>query len=328
MESEAHMDVPQPSGEGVPLVAREDSPASLDPVAIGPESQEQGQAASATAGASGAVQPPDGTRHAPVDRAHVRERILRRFETWLDDVLENEEPIQGIAAEILEQLECDPAAGESRGAEAGCDLYALWSTVTAMTEETRLQGRAFKQLHDSLSPMQELVGSVGDVLQRYTASLEQQDQRFSEATRQVVLREVLGTLIDVRDRLVRGTSTATTWLEQAHTPPKLGLGKRLWRRVFPLPPAVQTPHEEAVRSLLKGYHLSQEVLDEALARFGVRPMECVGRPFDPGTMKAVDIDSQSDAGDGTVLEVYRQGYWWQEAVYRPAEVKVARKLKV
>jgi molecular chaperone GrpE (heat shock protein) len=53
-------------------------------------------------------------------------------------------------------------------------------------------------------------------------------------------------------------------------------------------------------------------------------MACVGRPFDPGSMKAVDIDSQSDADEGTVLEIYRPGYWWHDAVYRPAEVKVAR----
>ncbi len=54
-------------------------------------------------------------------------------------------------------------------------------------------------------------------------------------------------------------------------------------------------------------------------------MDCLGRPFDPATMKAVDIDTQSDAEDGTVLEVYRSGYWWNDTVYRPAEVKVARR---
>jgi len=267
---------------------------------------------------------PGRTEPCQENQAHVRARIVRRFETWLDEVLEGEKPIEGIAAEILEQLEADPAAGESQGPEAGCDLYSLWSAVTAMAEETRLQGRAFKQLHESLSPMQGLVESVGGVLQRYMTSLEQQDQRLSESTRQAVLKDVLGTLLDVRDRLVRGSDTACTWLEQAQTPPELGLTAWLWRKVIPPPPQVRTEHAEAVQSLLRGYGLGQEVLDEALARFGVRPMDCVGRPFDPGSMKAVDLDFQSGAADGTVLAVYRQGYWWQDAVYRPAEVKVAR----
>jgi len=259
----------------------------------------------------------------PADQPHVRERILRRFETWLDDVLQDDKPIDGLAAEILEQLEADPVVCESRAAQAGCDLYSLWSAVTALAEETRLQGRAFKQLHESLTPMQGLVESVGGVLQRYMTSLEEQDRRLSESTRQAVLQEVLGTLIDMRDRLVRGAETADTWLQQAQTPPKLSWGARLRQKI--VAPRVGQGHEEAVRSLLQGYDLSREVLDEALTRWGVRPMDCVGRPFDPGSMKAVDLDERSDAEDGTVLEVYRQGYWWNNAVYRPAEVKVARR---
>jgi molecular chaperone GrpE len=256
------------------------------------------------------------------DLTQVRARILRQFETWLDEVLQGERPVEGIAAQILEQLQTEPAACAPA---AGCDLYSLWSVVTALVEETRLQGRAFKQLHDSLGPMRELVGSVDTTLQRYVTSLDQQDQRINEATRQAVVREVLGTLIDLRDRLIRGADSAHTWLEHTPPAPKVGLVTRLWRRAFPPPARVSTPQEEAVQSLLKGYGLGEEVVEEGLRRFGVRPMDCLGRPFDPATMKAADIDAQSEAEDGTVLEVYRPGYWWNDTVYRPAEVKVARK---
>jgi molecular chaperone GrpE len=278
-------------------------------------------------GAYGAapVLPPDPPPSGQENQAQIRERIVRQFEAWLDEILQGERPVEGMAAQVLAQLTTEPAAGAPGAAEAGCDLYSLWSVVTAMVEETRLQGRAFKQLHDSLGPMQELVGSVDATLQRYAASLDQQDQGINESTRQAVLKDVLVTLIDVRDRLIRGADSANTWLEQAQQIPRSGLATRLWRKIFPPPARVPTPHQEAVRSLLKGYHLGQEVVDEALLRFGVRPMDCLGRPFDPGTMKAVDLETQSDADDGTVLEIYRQGYWWNEAVYRPAEVKVARR---
>ena len=157
------------------------------------------------------------------------------------------------------------------------------------------------------------------------ASLDQQDQRISESTRQAVVREVLGTLIDIRDRLIRGADSAHTWLEHTPQTPSVGWVTRLWRRAFPPSARVPTPQEEAVGSLLKGYGLGQEVVEEALLRFGVRPMDCLGRPFDPATMKAVDIDAEADAEAGTVLEIYRPGYWWNDTVYRPAEVKVARR---
>jgi molecular chaperone GrpE len=271
------------------------------------------------------VGPTDPAQSGQENQAQIRERILRQFETWLDEVLQGERPVEGIAARVLEQLQTEPAACAPEETEAGCDLYSLWSAVTAMVEETRLQGRAFKQLYDSLGPMRELVGSVDTTLHRYTASLDQQDQRVNEATRQTVVKEVLTTLIDLRDRLIRGADAAHTWLAHPPQAGRPGLAARLWRRVSPPPARVPTQQEEAVRSLLKGYSLGQEVVDEALLRFGVRPMDSLGRPFDPATMRAVDIDPQSEAADGTVLAVYRQGYWWNETVYRAAEVKVARR---
>lgn len=339
MDSENQSDTIEPQGEGLPSSSDEaanrgssegqgqESFATNEPGQEAPATGEPGPPVPPTPGPPLTPRPPDSPGHDRADAAHVRARIVRRFETWLDDVLEGDQPIEGISAEILAQLEADPAACESQAAAAGGDLYSLWSAVIALSEETRLQGRAFKQLHESLTPMQGLVESVGSMLQRYVTSLDEQDRRLSESTRQAVLQEVLATFIDVRDRLVRGAETANTWLEQARTSPPLGFGARLRQRIAPPPPPVQKDHEAAVRSLLQGYYLGGEVLDEALTRLGVRPMDCIGRPFDPGSMKAVDVDERSDAEDGTVLEVYRQGYWWNNAVYRPAEVKVARRAR-
>ena len=257
-------------------------------------------------------------------RAHVRERILRRFELWLDEILDGEQPIEGISGEILEQLQADTPAEGSGETEAGYDLYALWSAVTTMTEETRLQGRAFKQLHDGLSPMQEMVGAIGTMLERYQAVVNQQEQKTNETWRQAAWKDILETLIDMRDRLIRGAEAARTWLERPEPIQESGFLRRIRGRLFTHQPDVRTQQrDEAVRSLLKGYTLCQEVLDDALAQIDVRPMDCLGRPLDPLTMKAVDIGHESDVPEGTVVEVYRQGYWWGEAVYRPVEVKVA-----
>ncbi len=270
--------------------------------------------------------PPAPADHERQDRAHVRDRILRRFELWLDEILDGEQPPEGIAAEILEQLETDVPAEATGEDGAGCDSYALWSAVTAMAEETRLQGRAFKQLHDSLTPMQEMVGSVGAMLQRYETALDQQEQKIEQAARQAAWSDILAVLIDMRDRLLRGAQSAEAWLQRPRPEPESGpmAGLRAMFAGRKADDGRTRQHDEAVRSMLTGYNLCREVLDEALARIGVRPIECLGRPFDPLTMKAVDIGYESDAPDGAVLEVYREGYWLGETVYRPAEVKVAK----
>lgn len=257
-------------------------------------------------------------------RSHVRQRILRRFELWLDEILDGEQPIEGISAEILEQLESDAVTETTSQTETACDLYALWSAVTSMTEETRLQGRAFKQLHDSMSPMQEMVGSVAEMLQRYQAALDLQEQKTKEAWTQAAWKDILDTLIDMRDRLIRGAEAAQRWFERPEPIAERTILSRI-RKKFIAPKQAVRPEQrdEVVESLLKGYTLCREVLDEALGQIGVRPMDCRGRLFDPVTMKAVDIERESEEPGGAVLEVYRQGYWWNEAVYRPAEVKVA-----
>jgi len=41
-------------------------------------------------------------------------------------------------------------------------------------------------------------------------------------------------------------------------------------------------------------------------------------------MTAVDIEETNSVPNGTVVEIYRNGYEWNGEVYRTAQVKVAR----
>jgi molecular chaperone GrpE len=50
----------------------------------------------------------------------------------------------------------------------------------------------------------------------------------------------------------------------------------------------------------------------------------LGRPFDPRTMRAVDIVRDERHADGEVLEVLRVGYEWEGEVFRVADVRVNR----
>jgi hypothetical protein len=154
--------------------------------------------------------------------------------------------------------------------------------------------------------------------------LDLQEPKVNETWRQAAWKDILETLIDMRDRLIRGAESARTWIERPEPVQESGFLRRIRGRLFARQPDIrEQQRDEVVRSLLKGYTLCQEVLDDAFVQIGVRPMDCLGQPFDPVTMKAVDIGCESDVPDDTVLEVYRQGYWWGETAYRPAEVKVA-----
>jgi len=253
----------------------------------------------------------------------VREEILERFKKWLDEVLAEEEPPDGIVHELLLELEEKADLDSLYLPGSGSDLYSLWSAVIALTQEVKLQGRAFNRLSDRLEPLEGLGDSDARRIpeESHTVRTGYEDKLVQEIKRSAV-REVLTVLLDTHNRLVRG-------LDAVHKATQ-GLDKyrpSSWlRRIFSFSRQKErTDHVlKIVSALEEGYRLSLDRLNEALQQLGVREIVCEGHPFDPTTMNAVDVEENIDAPDGTVLEVYRTGYIWDAEVLYPAQVKVAR----
>ena len=75
--------------------------------------------------------------------------------------------------------------------------------------------------------------------------------------------------------------------------------------------------------MLQGVALVETQLLNALRRFGVTPIEALGRPFDPMVHEAVAQEPRTDAPPGTVVGVLEPGYRLHERILRPARVVVA-----
>jgi molecular chaperone GrpE len=230
-----------------------------------------------------------------------REEILRRFEALLDRVLAAEESPQGGTAELLASLSAETAANT----EGQCDLYSMWAAVTSLTQEVKLQGRSFKQLSETLTPLADMAPQLAEM---------QREAR--ERSR----REMLDVLLDLRDRLGRGLDAARASQAKMDDAQRSNWQARLLARHSLLRQA-----SEGLTALVEGYRMSLEHLDEVLAQSDVREIDCQGQPFDPGTMYAVDVEETDQATEGTVVEVYRAGYEWKGDLHRAAQVKVARK---
>ena len=209
-----------------------------------------------------------------------RSEILKRFEQFLDTAMAEEGPPPGIPPEIL--------AGDAALESSLTDWHTIWAAMTTLTQEIKLQGRAFKQLSESVAAEAERRGR----------------------------KESLGALLEMRERLLRGLKGL-----RGHEDLRPGFWDRIftrrWRKV-----------EHAlgvVRAMEEGYRLSLGYLDDLLFQFQVQPIECEGRPFDPRRMNAVDVEETGRAAEGTVLFVYRAGYEWNGELYRPAQVRVAKR---
>ena len=228
-----------------------------------------------------------------------------------------EEAPAGIDAEILSAL---AAQGDTNGAaDRRCDLYSLWAAMTALTQEVKLEGRAFKDLNDTLTSQGP---RVAEEIRGVYKEREREQQREVERH---CRKQILGDLIDLRDRLSRGiesvkaarrnTASATGQLSLRLILPQSNWMRRLVQRIAS--PRQTTDEGTTAAALRKGYELGLERLDQTLEEFNARQIRCEGQMFDPRRMNAIDKEETTSVPEGTVIEVYRNGYEWNGEVFRP-----------
>ena len=244
-----------------------------------------------------------------------RDEIVRRFEIWLDSALAAEPPPGGIDAELLASVMANSeeghSASEPRTTAADCDSYTLWAAMTALTQEVKLQGRAFKELSEGLG------GQPGLIAEEVRAASREREREVRREAERHCRKQALEALIDLRDRLGRGLESVRKGeAEIARS------GSVAWpARWFVRPLRNQTAG--TLSALIRGYELGLERVDQALEESNAREIRCQGEMFDARRMNAIDREASSGVAEGTVLEVYRSGYEWNGEVFRSAQVKVA-----
>ena len=264
----------------------------------------------------------------------LRVLILQRFAGWLDDVLAEEKPLAGVAAELLAEL-FDDKASDTIGSRTGAyDLHSTWSVMTALTQEIKLQSRAFKQLSEKVAPFAGLGATIDKLLATNREALSdarriaeegrtdrtERETELKLAARNRSRRELTGVITEIRDSLVIGLRSAAESQRKLKEDPN----RSRLKKFFINKSAAQNHKLEIVSSLKKGYQMGLDRIDEALQSLGVTEIVCEGKPFDARVMNAVDIQETGEVPDGTVLEVYRSGYMIDSEVLQPAQVKVAR----
>ncbi len=265
-------------------------------------------------------------------RTQLRERLQRRFEVWLDEALDPEAVPQGLSWDILERLEAE-TVGNAPPLEEDEDLQSVCAALVGLTQMSQHQGTAIEQLHQGLPAMQTLTETVSKMLECLAAdrkaeaqARQAQEEKHGTQARQQVFQEVLGTVIDIRDRLCVGMTETQAQLDAVAGATATPAPKKRWwqtpRKSLPSPEA--TRGHTGLEATIKANRLALEGVDQTLRRWHVTLIESVGQPMDPETMKAVDQVPDHDMPDGTVLKILRAGYQWNGILCRPAEVCVAQ----
>ncbi|WP_373217379.1 nucleotide exchange factor GrpE [Ruminococcus sp. 5_1_39BFAA] len=82
----------------------------------------------------------------------------------------------------------------------------------------------------------------------------------------------------------------------------------------------QAPEEDAFAD---GMKMIYKQLMTALDEMGVKPIEAVGKEFDPNLHNAVMHVDDEEAGDNVIVEEFQKGYTYKDFVVRHSMVKVA-----
>lgn len=104
----------------------------------------------------------------------------------------------------------------------------------------------------------------------------------------------------------------------------------LAREMLPVLDNLSRALEAAAKSkdfegLYKGVELTQKLFQDALARFGIQPIDTVGAVFDPAVHEALMTASRDDLANNAVAAEFERGYRLHDRVLRAAKVQVNKK---
>ncbi len=76
---------------------------------------------------------------------------------------------------------------------------------------------------------------------------------------------------------------------------------------------------------VEGIKLIEEQLFKVLGKYGVEPIETVGKAFDPNLHEAVMEEENNEIPHHTIIDEFQRGFLLKERVIRPSKVKVSKR---
>ena len=88
---------------------------------------------------------------------------------------------------------------------------------------------------------------------------------------------------------------------------------------------IQTvPDEEKEGAFVKGIQMIYKQLTDELDKMGVKPIDALGKPFDPNFHNAVMQVDSDEYETGTVAQELQKGYIYHDVVIRHSMVAVVK----
>ncbi len=81
----------------------------------------------------------------------------------------------------------------------------------------------------------------------------------------------------------------------------------------------------AAQDIVKGLEMIFKEFSKVFEAEGIRPMDVVGKLYDPMVSEIIGMDEGTEENDGLVTAEFQKGFYYGDKVLRPARVKIAKK---
>ena len=183
---------------------------------------------------------------------------------------------------------------ENQETEASEEKEAKASETDKETEKSEDAGKKEKAPEKKKDPKDEKIDELNDKLRRSMAEFDNYRKRTDKeksAMYEIGAKDVIEKILPIVDNFERGLNTI--------------------------------PEDAKGTAFAEGMEKIYKQFVKTLDDLGVKPIEAVGKPFDPNFHNAVMHVEDEEVGENIVVEEFQKGYTYKDFVVRHSMVKVA-----
>lgn len=184
------------------------------------------------------------------------------------------------------------------------ELVEEQEVVTEATEESveaqeELAEPAEKTLEEQLAEAKAEVNTLRDSMLRVAAESENFKKRIERerlATLKYAGENIFKAILPVADNLERAVNQGV---------------------------AADADADQKLKALQEGVELTLKSLVSTLEKFEVKPLDSLGKPFDPVTQEALTMEASETVPANHVTNEFEKGYYYKDRLIRAAKVVVS-----
>ncbi len=196
--------------------------------------------------------------------------------------------------ESADNTDAQDAAGETEEAQESCDDSGQKSEESVNKEEAKGEKKKFFGKKNKKDKKDEKIDELTDRLTRQMAEFDNFRKRTEKEKSQMYeigAKDIIEKILPVVDNFERGLASM--------------------------------PEDERSTPFAEGMEKIYKQLMTTLDSIGVKPIEAVGKEFNPDFHNAVMHVEDEELGENIIAEEFQKGYTYRDSVVRHSMVKVA-----